>query len=116
MGVVPVNADAASQLVENPEVFFRLAGRFNRLTSELHHAIGIGDGADLLRPRGGGQHDVGEVRRFGEEDILHDQVIEGGERFAGVIDVRIGHRGVFSHDVHAANLVLLGGVHDFDDG
>ncbi len=60
------------------------------------------------------QHDVGEVRRFGEEDVLHDQMIERGERFAGVIDIRIGHRRVFAHDVHAANLVLLGGVHDLD--
>ena len=94
----------------------RVAGRLDRLAPELHHAIGVGDGADLLGPRGGGQHDIGEIRRFREEDVLHDQVIERGERFARVIDIRIGHRGVFAHDVHAANLVLLRGVHDLDDG
>ena len=94
----------------------RVAGRLDRLAAELHHAIGVRHGADLLGPRGRGQHDVGEVRRFGEEDVLHDQMIERGERLAGVIDVRIGHRRVFAHDVHAADLVLLGGVHDLDDG
>ncbi len=35
--------------------------------------------------------------------------------FARVIDIRIGHGRVFAHHVHAANLALLGGVHDLDD-
>ena len=94
----------------------RVAGRLDRLAPELHHAIGIGDRADLLRPRGGGQHDIGQVRGFGEEDILHHQVIERRERFARVIDVGIGHRGILAHDEHAANLALLGRVDGFDHG
>ena len=105
-----------AELDEQPEVFLRVAGRLDRLASELHHAIGVGDGADLLGPRGGGQHDVGEIRRLGEEDVLHDQVIERGQRFARVIDVGIRHRRVLAHDVHPADLVLLRGVHDLDDG
>ena len=42
-------------------------------------------------------------------------MIEGGQRFAGVIDVGIRHRGVFAHHEHAANLTLLGGVQSLDD-
>ena len=91
-------------------------GRLNRLASELHHAIRVGDRADLLGPRGGGQHDIGEVRGFGEENILHHQMIEGAERFARVIDIGIRHGRILAHDEHAANLVLLRRVDDFDDG
>jgi len=49
----------------------RLARRLNRLSGELHHAIGIGERAGLLREGGRRQHDVGEVRGLGEEDVLH---------------------------------------------
>ena len=38
------------------------------------------------------------------------------ERFAGVIDVRIGHRGILAHHEHAANLALLRRVDGFDHG
>ena len=100
----------------NQKSSLRVTGRLDRLASELHHAIGVGDGADLLRPRGGRQHDVGEIGRLGEEDVLHDDVIERGHRFARVIDVGIRHRRVLTHDVHPADLALLRRVHDLDDG
>ena len=115
MRVIPVQAHAARQLVDDPEIRPGLAGRLDGLAAELHHAIGVRDGADLLGPRGRRQHHVGEIRRLGQEDVLHDQMVERGEGLAGVIDVGIGHRRVFAHDVHAADLVLLGGVDDFDD-
>ena len=35
-------------------------------------------------------------------------------RRARVIDVRVGHRRVLAHDVHAADLAVVGGVHDLD--
>jgi len=47
---------------------------------------------------------------------LHDEVIESGERLSRVIDIWIGHRRVFAHDVHAADLALLRGIHDLDHG
>ena len=39
-----------------------------------------------------------------------------GERAAGVIEIGIGHRRVFTHDVHALDLVGVNRVHDLDDG
>ena len=108
--------DPARELLDDPEVLARLARRLDRLAAELHHAVGVGHGADLLRPGGRRQHDVGEIRGLGEEDVLHDQVIERGERLARVIDVGVGHRRVLAHDVHAADLALLRGVHDLDHG
>ena len=35
---------------------------------------------------------------------------------ARVLDIGIGHRGVLAHDVHAADLPGVHGVHDLDDG
>jgi len=54
----------------------RLARRLDRLSSELHHAVCVGDRADLLRPRRRRQHHVGEISSFGEKDVLHHHVIE----------------------------------------
>jgi hypothetical protein len=51
---------------------------------ELHHPIRVRDRAVFLGPRGRGQHDVGEVRRFGEEDVLDDQVIERREHIENI--------------------------------
>jgi hypothetical protein len=76
MRVVPVEANAAAELVQQPEIFFRFARRLNGLAAELHHAIRVRHGADLLRPRRRGQHDVGEVRGFGQENVLNDKMIE----------------------------------------
>ena len=115
MRVLPVESDAPGELDDQPEILSRVTGRFDRFASELHHAIRVGDRADLLRPRRGWQHHVGEVGRLGEEDILHDEVIERGHRFACVIDVRIRHRRVLTHDVHPADLAFHRGVHDLDD-
>src|SRR5438046_10634377 len=54
MRVVPVQTHAACKMVDDPQILFRLAGRLDRLAAELHHAVGVGDGADLFRPGRGG--------------------------------------------------------------
>ena len=33
-----------------------------------------------------------------------------------MLHIRVGHGRVFAHDVHAANLTRMHGVHDLDDG
>ena len=43
-------------------------------------------------------------------------MIQRRNRLPRVLHVRIRHRGIFSHDVHAANLASLGRVDDLDDG
>ena len=39
-----------------------------------------------------------------------------GERLAGMLDIGVGHRRVFTHDVHALDLVAMDRVHDLDHG
>jgi hypothetical protein len=56
-------------------------------STELHHAVGVGHRPDLLGPGGRGKHHVGEIRGLVEEDVLHDQVIERGDRLACVFEV-----------------------------
>jgi hypothetical protein len=63
---------------------FASPGGSIRLASELHHAIGVGDGADLFGPRGRRQHDIGEIRCLGQEDVLHDNVVKRRHRLTRV--------------------------------
>jgi len=85
--VTPVEPQAPPQFIQQPEVLLRIAGGSIAFRPSLHHAIRVGDGADLLGPRGCCQHDIREVRGLGEEDVLHDQMIERRERLARVVDV-----------------------------
>ena len=62
------------------------------------------------------QDDVGEIRGLGEEDVLHHQHLERRQRLPRVRDVGVRHRRVLAHDVHAADLARVHGVHDLDDG
>jgi hypothetical protein len=67
-------------------------------------------------PGGGRQDDVGKHRRLGQEDVLHHEVIELGQRIAGVVGIRVRHRRVLAHDVHALDLAVVHGIHDLHDG
>ena len=55
-------------------------------------------------------------RGLGDEQILHDEMFELGERLARVVEVGVRHRRVLALDVHAANLPGMDRVHDLDDG
>ena len=85
------------------------------MAAHLHLAIGIGDRAVLFRPGRGRQHDVGIDRGLGEEQVLHDEMFEMGQCLARVIEIRIRHRGIFTHDVHALDHVSVDRVHDLDN-
>ena len=80
--VVPVVAEAARPgRCRMLHVVAGLARRVERLAHALHPALGVGDGAVALAPRRrAGQHDVGELRGLGEEDVLHDEVVEALEQ------------------------------------
>ncbi len=114
--VVPVEAEPPRHLLDDPEILARFPGQVQRPAPQLHHAIGIGDGSGLLRPGGGRQDHVGKIGGLGQEDVLHHQPVELGERLAGVVEIRVGHRRVLAHDVHAANPSLVDGIHDLHHG
>src|SRR5690606_3167174 len=80
LGVVPADqggavlvaeVHAGREVEQDVEVGPRLAGRFDRLVGQVHGAVGVGEGAGLLAPGGGGQHDVGELGGLGEGQVLH---------------------------------------------
>jgi hypothetical protein len=60
-----------------------------RLAAHLHAAIGIGVRAHLLHVRRGREDDVRELGGLGEEDVLHDQEIEVGQRLPHLVHVRV---------------------------
>ena len=91
-----------------------LARRIEGLAAHLHQPVGVGEGAGLFGEGGGRQDHVGEVGGLGQEDVLHHQVIQRGQRFARMVGVGVGHRRVLAHDVHAAHLAGLDRVHHLD--
>ena len=114
--VAPAQADALRQLLDQQPILARLAGRVDHRPADLHLAVGIGEGAPLLGVGGGRQHHVGVPGGLGEEDVLHHQVLQVGQRLAGVLHVGVGHGRVLAQDVHALDHVVLDGVHDLDHG
>ncbi len=98
-GIGPIETQAATHFLNDPEILAGIARRVNRLPSELHAPVGVGEGPGLFRKGRGGEHHVRETRGFGEEDILDHQVVELGERAAGMVQIRIGHRRVLAHDM-----------------
>ena len=77
-----------------PPVVPGVAGQRQRLAAHLHLPVGVGHSAVFLRPRRGGQHNVGIDRGFREKEVLHHEMFEVRERLAGVIEIGIGHRWV----------------------
>jgi hypothetical protein len=57
---------------EDIEVALGFARGLDGLLREVHRAVGVGESAGLFSPGCGGQHNVGVLRRLGEEDVLHD--------------------------------------------
>src|SRR5262249_16853275 len=114
--VIPAEPDAPRDLLDDPQVFSRIARGLQALASELHHPVGVGDRAYLFRPCRRRKYDVGVIARLREENLLYHQVLELGERRARMVCVGIRHRGVLAHDVHAADLVVEYGVHDLHHG
>ena len=71
---------------------------------------------DFLREGRGRQDDVGMERGLGDEQVLHHEMVELGQRLARVLQVGIGHRRVFALDIHARDLAGMDRVHDLDHG
>ncbi len=105
---------ALRQRDDEVEVLPRLAGGRQRRPVHLDLPVGVGGRPALLGLRGGGEDHVRLPGRLGEEDVLHDEMVELCERCAGVRLVGVGHRGVLAHDVHPADLALVDRVHDLD--
>jgi hypothetical protein len=83
--IVPGQPHPLADLLDDPEILTRIAGRLDHLARQLHAAIGIGEGAGLFRKGRGRQDDVGVERGLGDEQILHHEMVELCQRLAGVL-------------------------------
>jgi hypothetical protein len=112
--VAPGQAQAAPDLLDDPQVLSRVAGWRQRLTAHLHDAVGVGEAARLLGERAGRQDHVGQVGGLGQEDVLHHQVFQRRQRLARVVGVGVRHGRVLALHVHAPDHAGLDRLHDLD--
>ena len=115
MTVVPVAADTSCDFLCYPPVLSCVAGHFQCLPAHLNLTVGIGYRAVLFRPGRGRQYHVGVERGLGQKNILDDQVLQFGQCRTCVINIRIGHGRVFTHDVHALDPLRVDGIYYLDD-
>ena len=73
---------------------------------KLHTAVGVREATRLLEGRCRGQDHIGELGRFGEKDVLHDQKLEVAEPLAHLVGVGVTEERVLSQDVHPADTCL----------
>ena len=82
----------------------------------LDAAVGVGEGAVLLRKAGRGQDHVGVDVGLVEEDVLGDEELELLDGVAGVRQVRLAHQRVLAHHVPALDLAGQDAVHHLGRG
>ncbi len=114
--IVPGQSHPFGDFLDDPQILPRVAGRLDDLARELNAAVGIGEGAGFFRECRGRQDHVGMERRFGDEQVLHHEMIEFCQRLARMLQVGIRHRGVLALDIHAGDFAGVDRVHDLDHG
>src|SRR5207342_1117884 len=83
---------------------------------DLPPPVRVGVRAVFLQVGRGGQDDVGELGRLGQEDVLDDEELQRGQRLADLVDVRVGQERVLAQHVHAAHAARQGGADNLGDG
>ena len=116
MGVSPVEAKPFGKVHGDRPILPRVTRRRHGGAAHLDLTVGVRHRARLLRPGGSRQDYVGVIRRFRQENVLHHQMVELGERVAGVLHIRVGHGRVFAKHIHAANVPGVHRIHDLNDG
>ena len=103
-----VVAEPARELVDDLDVVARLARRVERLAHALHAALARGHRSlGLAERRRGGQHDVGELRRLRQEEVLHDEMVEPFEQADRALLVGFALRRVLADHVDRRERAVL---------
>ena len=92
-------AHFAGQQTDDLPVALHIPRRRDCLFKSLKPAVGAGEDATVLAPGGGRQQDIGNLRRFGHEDILHHHEVQRLDAFAHQAEVGFGLQRIFAHDV-----------------
>jgi hypothetical protein len=75
--IFPVVTHLAGKVKNNLNVVASVSGRVDCFSNALHAALRVGDCAVTLAPRSRTrEYNIGELRCFGQEKILHDEEIE----------------------------------------
>src|SRR5450759_3411331 len=76
-GVSPIGTEALGDLADQLDVVAGAFRRAERTAHALYAPLAVGDRAlRLSPPRSRGQHHVRELGGLGEEDVLHDEMVE----------------------------------------
>ena len=106
-------AHAVHDLREHVGVQPRPRRPLHGLAHALHAALGVRERALLLRVAAAGQHEVGQLRRLGEEQVLHHEEVERRERPQHVPRVRVGAHRVLAEQEQPAHAPLQHGGEAF---
>mmetsp|Transcript_22998 Transcript_22998/g.38834 ORF Transcript_22998/g.38834 Transcript_22998/m.38834 type:complete len:682 (+) Transcript_22998:1800-3845(+) len=115
-GIIPTQPQPFRQFHLNPPVFLRLARRRHRRAAHLDLPVGVGHGAGFLGKGRRRQDHIGIIRRLGDENILHHQVIQLGQRIARMLHIRVRHGRVFAQHIHRLDVARVNVIHDLGDG
>ena len=113
--IVPIQAEAPRQLLNDPKVLPRLTGAIQRLSTHLHTSVCVRKRTGFFRESRCRQQDICEGCCFRQENILQHHMVERRKARARVIEIGVRHSRVLTHDVHATDLTLVGFIHDLDD-
>ncbi len=98
--VEPVQLQSLGEFANDPPIrsSFSLSG-YGRPHS-LHTPFGVCEHPIRLRPRRGGEHDIGEFGRFCQKNVDDHEMVQGLQGVLAVCAIGVRHDGVFAIDQH----------------
>ena len=101
---MPVGTQPVGDELDDLPIGLGVTERFKGLVEPLDAALGADEGTVLFECGRGGQDDVGELRSFGEEDVLHHEEWNLAQCLPDVVGVAVTGDGVFALDVERVQL------------
>lgn len=108
--IVPVAPHGVGDLLDDPPILPRLTRCLEGGGDALHSPFGVGEVAALLGKGAGGEHHIGQLCGFREEDILHHQKLQLLEPLDDVMLIRIAQHRVFPHHIEPLDAARTGGI------
>ncbi len=114
--IAPVAAHCIGNLLDDPPVLPRVTRRLEGGGDALHPPLGVGEVAAFLGKGAGGEHHIGQLGGFREEDILHHQKLQLLEPLNDVMLVRIAQHRVLPHNIEPLDAARAGGIDGLGEG
>ncbi len=114
--IAPVAAHGVGDLLDDPPILPRLTRCLEGGGDALYPPLGIGEVAALLGKGAGGEHHIGQLGSFGEEDILHHQKLQLLEPLDDVVLIRIAQHRILPHHIEPLEAARAGGIDGLGKG